>query len=149
LTLDPDIQRAAKSLLAARDHSRQELRRKLDVRGYASADIDAVLDDLIARALLDEERLAEAYVGERSRKGFGPARIRHELRQKGLESDCIERHLVSDRDQLLDMIKMAHERKYGEDPPGDPKERARRGRFLEYRGFPGDLIRRFLDCSAE
>ena len=44
MTLYSDIQRAAMSLLAARDHSRQELRRKLDVRGYASADIDAVLE---------------------------------------------------------------------------------------------------------
>ena len=149
MSLDPDIERAAVTLLAARDHSRQELRRKLDIRGFASADIDAVLDDLTERSLLDEARMAEAYVDERSRKGFGPVRIRHELRQKGLESDQIERHLVSDTDHLLDLIKTAHDRKYGEELPADPRERARRGRFLEYRGFPGDLIRRFLDCSPE
>lgn len=149
MTLDPDIERAAVTLLAVRDHSRKELRRKLDVRGFASADIDAVLDDLTARSLLDEARMAQAYADERSRKGFGPARVRHELRQKGLEPDQIERHLLSDAGQLLDMIKVTHDRKYGEELPVDTRERARRGRFLAYRGFPGDLIRRFLDCSPE
>ncbi len=93
--------------------------------------------------------MAEAYVAERTRKGFGPARIRSELRRKGLERDCIDQYLVPDRDHLLESIKKVHDRKYGEELPGDPKERARRGRFLEYRGFPGDLIRRFLDSSPE
>ncbi|MEN8167789.1 MAG: hypothetical protein ABFR65_09980 [Pseudomonadota bacterium] len=37
-----------------------------------------------------------------------------------------------------------HDSKYGAQPPTDRKEMARRARFLEYRGFPGDLMAEFL-----
>jgi regulatory protein len=93
---------------------------------------------------VSEDRLAEAYVSERLRKGFGPLRVRQELRNKGLSDAQIDPHLVLSDDEWRDLIAAVHDKKYGSAPASDPKERARRARFLEYRGFPADLIRHFL-----
>jgi regulatory protein len=42
------------------------------------------------------------------------------------------------------MMTAAHDKKFGPARAGDASERARRARFLEYRGFPADLIAAFL-----
>jgi regulatory protein len=131
-------------LLAAREHSRAELRQKLRARGHDDADIDAVLDQLARRRLLSEERMAEAYVSERLRKGFGPLRVREELRRKGLADAVIEPHLSLSNGVLLEHLAAAAEKKFGTGPAGDRKELGRRARFLEYRGFPPALIARYL-----
>jgi regulatory protein len=132
------------TLLAIREHSRAELARKLAGRGFDTAAVNEALAHLAETGLLDEGRLAEAYVAERLHKGFGPLRIRQELRGKGLADDLIAPHLRLDDGDWLGFIAAAHDKRFGPAAPGDAKERARRGRFLEYRGFPADLIARFL-----
>jgi regulatory protein len=118
--------------------------RKLKGRGHGEADVLSVVEALSSRGLLSEARLAEAYVAERLNKGFGPLRVRQELHRKGLSDDLIDPHLNLSNAEWRDRIAAVHRKKYGSVPASDPKERARRARFLEYRGFPTDLIRRFL-----
>jgi regulatory protein len=132
------------TLLANREHSRAELARKLAGHGFDSAAVDETLAYLAETGLLDEGRLADVYVAERLHKGFGPLRIRQELRGKGLSDDLIAPHLALDDRDWLGLIAATHDKRFGPVAPGDAKERARRGRFLEYRGFPPDLIARFL-----
>jgi regulatory protein len=97
------------------------------------------------RGLLSEERMAQAYVTERVRKGFGPVRIGHELRQRGLSDSLIARHLDRPTQEWLKLMAAAHDKKYGPARVFGAKERARRARFLEYRGFPTDLIAGFIN----
>ena len=123
---------------------RRELQRKLFARGHDKAGIERVLDDLSERGLLSEERMAEVYVAERVRKGFGPVRIRQELRQRGLPGELIEPHLDKTRQEWLEVMAAAHDKKFGVTRASDARERAKRSRFLEYRGFPADLIAGFL-----
>lgn len=144
LILDPEIQRTALGLLATREHSRDELARKLTARGFAGDAVETALGALAQAGLLDENRLAEAYVAERLRKGFGPLRIRQELRAKGLSDDHIAPHLRLARQELLRLVAAAHDKRFGPAAVIDAAERGRRGRFLEYRGFPADLIALFL-----
>jgi regulatory protein len=131
-------------LLSSREHSRRELKRKLLARGHPDAQVESLLDDLCDRALLSDERMAEIYVNERVRKGFGPVRIRQELRQRGLDDDLIEPHLDRSTEDWLDRMAAAHDKKFGPGRAVDAKERARRARFLAYRGFSADLIAAFL-----
>jgi regulatory protein len=132
------------ALLANREHSRIELARKLAGRGFDAVAVEAALAHLAETGLLDEHRLAEAYVAERLHKGFGPVRIRQELQGKGLADDLIEPHLQWEDGDWLRLIAAAHNKRFGPSAAVDARERARRGRFLEYRGFPTDLIVRFL-----
>lgn len=88
-------------ILAVRDHSEQELRRKLSapVMGKnGPEEIDATADDyerVIAwcheHHYLDDERFVMRFIASRSRKGYGPARIRQELNQKGISRESTEK----------------------------------------------------------
>jgi len=144
LSLEGDIGRHALRLLTSREHSRRELRGKLRARGFDETDIERLLDELGDRDLLSEKRMVEAYVAERVRKGFGPVRIRQELRRRGLADDLIEPYLARSTQEWHDLMSAAHEKKFGPARPDGAKERAWRARFLEYRGFPAELIAGFL-----
>ncbi|WP_411902545.1 regulatory protein RecX, partial [Salmonella enterica] len=86
---------------AVRDHSAQELRRKLSapVMGKNGPEgIDATADDyerVIAwcheHHYLDDGRFVMSFIASRSRKGYGPARIRQELNQKGISRESTEK----------------------------------------------------------
>jgi regulatory protein len=141
-----EIRSRALKLLTTREHSRLELSRKLCRRGYPAEEVDSVLETLIADDLLSEQRLLSAYVTERLSKGFGPRRIRAELREKGLSDEQIEPYLTLDDETLSDYLQRAYRRRFGEDQIGDARDWAKRGRFLEYRGFPPGLIARCLNA---
>ena len=136
--------RVALRLLVAREHSGLELTRKLAARGLGPEAIASALDRLTAEGALDESRLAERYVAERAEKGFGPLRIRAELRDKGLADTLIDRHLQPMNDIWSDVLARTHERRFGQQPPNDRADYAKRARFLEQRGFTPDSIRRLL-----
>jgi regulatory protein len=137
-------ERLAIKLLATREHSRLELARKLAARGFGAAEVAPVLDRLIADGSLNESRMAEIYVAERVRKGFGPLRIGRELRDKGLSNEAIETHLDPMSGDWPERLAEVHHRRFGPGAPSDLQELARRARFLEQRGFPSEAIRRFL-----
>ncbi len=131
-------------LLAAREHSVAELRRKLQARGCRSDGIERVLAGLQEQGLLSDSRFVESYVEERLRKGFGPSRIRAELQKRGIEVKRIARSLELDDEVWMDVLSHAHDKKFGEAPPSSRAELARRARFLEYRGFTAAQVSRFL-----
>ncbi len=137
------VRRAAMDLLARREHGRVELARKLRLRGAPAELIDPALDRLADEGLLSEARYLESFVRMRANAGYGPLRIREELVQRGLERQAIEQALG---DSGFDWRLQLHDvwsRKFGE-LPRDPRERARQGRFLSYRGYPLDMIGRLL-----
>ncbi len=130
-----DVRRAAMDLLARREHSQQELTDKLIRRFGCSPHIAPELARLRDEGLQSDVRFAEAYVHSRSQRLYGPSRIRMELRERRVSEEAIENALdASDIDwgQLLnDLVR----RKFGRQPPVDITERARRQRFIAYRGF--------------
>ena len=140
-----EIESRAIKLLTTREHSRLELDRKLRARGYPAEDVEQVLDQLEREDWLSESRLVERYVAERLEKGFGPIRIRFELREKGLSDALIRPQLDLDDSQCLELIARVHRQRFGEMPPADRNDFAKRARFLEYRGFPQGLIARYLE----
>lgn len=131
-------------LLAARDHSRTELARKLSARGIADDVAAEALDRLERAGGIDPRRLVEHYVEERAGKGFGPLRIRGELRRKGVSDEVIDLKFGTMMDEWDACLTDVHNRRFGSEPPADRDELARRARFLEQRGFPADSIRRLL-----
>lgn len=135
-TDDPQsLERIAVGLLARREHGRAELMRKLMARGYAAADVDPLLDRLAVQRLQSDARFAEAYVRARSARGYGPQRIRAELRERGITAEQIDLAFamqpVADTPHIDDIWR----RKYAGRLPADYRERARQMRFLQQRGF--------------
>ncbi len=152
-------------LLAQREHSRLELRRKLlahaaaedaqageapdEIEADASAAelatgaaerLDALLDWLVANHYLSEQRFAESRVQARASR-FGNLRIRQELSQHGVGLSAIAESSLKDTE--LARARAVWARKFS-GRPATPAEHARQARFLAGRGFPGDLIRQVL-----
>jgi len=134
-------------LLATREHGSAELRRKLAARGFESALVEQVLDDLARQGLQSDERYVAAYVDERMGKGFGPLRIHAELLDRGVDEALVRRHLEIDEQTWLELLASTHRRKFGGRPPTDRSDLARRARFLEYRGFTSAQVSRFLHLN--
>jgi regulatory protein len=139
-----EIERGALRLLASREHTRLELRRKL-ARHHDEGQICPVLDELERRRLLSDARFAENYVRQRSRRGYGPLRLRAELTGKGVDRALAARYIEDGAvDWSVQLLEVAM-RKFGDEPATDRQALARRGRFLQQRGFPVSLVAQYLD----
>lgn len=135
-----DLRKRAVACLARREHSRAELARKLAAYGREE-EIETVLLDLEQRGLLSDARAAAAYL--RSRGGqWGDARLRQDLRTRGLAADLIDGQVAELADEL-ERARGVWARKYAA-APADAKEWARQARFLQSRGFSSETIRRLL-----
>ena len=131
--------------LARREHSRSELHSKLLPYVQEGEDLDAVLDDLVARGWLSDERATTQLVhAKRSR--FGTQRIAHELRQKGIPENLIAEALPELKDSELDTAREVWQRKFG-NIAEDVKEKGKQVRFLQSRGFSMDVIFKVLRQS--
>lgn len=131
---------SAIALLARRDLTSGELRKKLDSQGYDAAVIAAVVAELAAERFLDDARSAENYVMYHSGRGHGPLRIAADLRTLGVPDPLIETALASVPDWRA-LARQARIRKFGAELPEELSERTRQARFLQYRGFSSDDIR--------
>ncbi|MEO8153093.1 MAG: recombination regulator RecX [Rhizobacter sp.] len=133
-------------ILAQREHSRSEMRRKLLVHARAGQteggdpveQVEAVLDWLQAQRYLCEERFVEGRVRARQSR-FGNLRIRQELAQHGLVLSAEAAQQLKDSEATR--AREVWARKFGH-KAADVAERARQMRFLAARGFSGEAIRR-------
>jgi len=133
--------------LAAREHSRAELERKLAPHEETPGQLAQVLDDLQAKDFISEVRVLESVIHRRAGR-FGAARIKHELLNKGLGAELV----ASAMDRLkLNELERAREvwRKKFAGPAPDAAGRARQMRFLATRGFGGDVIRRVVSQADD
>lgn len=151
---EPSLRTRALQYLARREYSRAELAAKL--RPYAEVedefeqvqpvDIDALLDDLTTSGWLSDERAVTQLLHAR-RPRFGTQRIAHELHQKGISEELIEKALPALKETELETARSVWQRKY-DALPIDAKEKVRQMRFLQSRGFSIDVIFKVLRTSA-
>ncbi len=138
---ETSIRRAAMDLLARREHSRTELYRKLLRRfPYDSELIENEIETLNGEGLQSDLRLAEAFARSRANRVQGPVKIRAELRGKGVADSDIETAFTHCNTDWFEQVALVAQRRFGDEPPEDAKERAKRNRFLQQRGFSFDEI---------
>ena len=143
---DPATLRAkALDLLARREHSRLELRQKLVQRGFATSDIEPVLDALAAEGLLDERRYAELYACSRADKGYGPLRIARELRERGIPDALTEAALAALDDFWMPKLRELHRKRFKSQMPAHAADRMQQNRVLRQHGFTLDQIRHLFE----
>lgn len=81
---------AVTDMLSRRDHSEQELRRKLLALGYREVEIAQAIERARDRRFVDDGRFAGYFIEERIRRGWGPRKIEAELRCKGIDPGDVE-----------------------------------------------------------
>ncbi|MCB1753622.1 MAG: regulatory protein RecX [Gammaproteobacteria bacterium] len=138
------LERAALRLLVAREHSRWELRRKLNAHAAQPEHIERLLDRLEEQGVQSDLRFTQEYIAARGRRGFGPIRIAVELNERGIAAALVEACLDPDGARWEQILLETAKSKFGGNPPEGYEDWARRARFLEYRGFTTASIRRLL-----
>jgi regulatory protein len=145
LTNPADVRLAAMNLLARREHSRSELCNKLSRRFTDVAMVDEQLSQLATEGLQSDVRFAESYARQRASRGYGPVRLREEMRERGVS----ENDFATAMEELaIDWRAVAAQvmlKKFGAQDAADLKDKARRIRFMQYRGFTAEHYRRLQD----
>ena len=134
--------------LARRDHSSEELGRRLVDKGFDAAVVAEVTERLRAEKLLDDRRYVENFVSLHAARGHGPVRVRADLRKAGLQGPLVDEAVAAYPDWILQLRK-AHEKKFGTGLPTHYADRQRQARFLGYRGFTGAQIRLALGFDTD
>lgn len=134
------IRVAAMDLLTGRELSRRELELKLKRKFESCLEIGEELDRLQSERLQSDERFTESFVRSRVIRGQGPARIRRDAREKGIEAPLFDQVLEIQDIDWYALAKDVAVRKFGSELAVDSKDRAKRIRFMQYRGFSYDQI---------
>lgn len=135
--------------MARREHSRTELTGKLAARGFSERLVREALDALEAENLLSDQRFTENFVLQRTARGHGPLKIRHELRTRGISDALAAEYIDGDRLSWCERALAARRKKFGAGRPEDIRDRSRQARFLAQRGFEQEHIRFALDERQE
>lgn len=133
--------RALKAL-SLREHSRAELWRKLQPHAGPEDDLAALLDALAAQGWISEERVAQSVLHRRSAQ-WGAARLKQELKAKGLDPELVTSAVATVADTELERARAVWLKKFGQ-APADAKARATQTRFLLSRGFAASVVARVL-----
>jgi regulatory protein len=114
-----------------------------------------VADDLVGRGYLDDAAFARHWVTTRAPRGYGAARLRAELRARGVASPLIDQALASlDRGDQIDEARRLARRRLAILKRAAPDKAAGRLRdHLLRRGFPAgvvvQVVRETLRVSTE
>ncbi len=134
------LKQSAISLLAQRDYSRESLDKKLQMLSKDYKLVQTVLDELEQERLLKNDRFAESFVRQHISRGKGPVRIKQELEQKGISAEVIRDALKMEAVDWQALAESTRYKKFGKAYPLNPKEKHKQIRFLQYRGFPVDIV---------
>ena len=131
----------ALELLSRRPYSRREIRDKLLRRGADEQSAEDCVEWLSEHGFLDDGEYAGAVARHYTAKGYGPGRVKSELRRRGLSSEQTEQTL-SELPENTEKIDAYIARRLS-----DPKDRdsvRRIGAALYRRGYSWEEIREAL-----
>lgn len=135
------IREACLNYLMRREHSQHELLQKVSAKGFARQDIMLIIDELSTQGLQSNARFSESYARSRVHKGFGPLRIQVELQQRGVSDGAFDMAVEDIAGSWEELLEQVYDKKYGNETHLDNKEKFKRSRFLQQRGFPNELVR--------
>ncbi|UQB41577.1 regulatory protein RecX [Thiomicrospira microaerophila] len=130
----------AQYLLAMREHGAKELSNKL-IQKFPELEqrpglVEKVVSYCQQQNWQSDARYIESYVRQAMEKGQGALKIRQGLSQASENGVLIAESLAFDDEVWIELARAVLEKKYGETTaPLEAKERARRLRFLQSRGF--------------
>ncbi len=130
----------ALKILAGRDHSEAEVRRKMAGKGISAEAVEDTVDSLKRCGYLDDPKFARRWAESAARngKGYGP-RLRFELSRRGIDEDTaaeVAEQIRAEFDEA-ETIKALISKKFAAFAPGDADDRQKRRvtGFLQRRGF--------------
>lgn len=137
----------ALGLLVRREHSRQELDRKLRAKGVPNDEAAAAVDKMVEAGWQDDTRFAVSLARTRANNSYGPLRIRAELGTHGLATEAIasafDALAEAGEDDWKSRAADLLQRRFG-DGLLDARRQRKAADLLLRRGFDGDSVRAAL-----
>lgn len=146
--IQADIRNQAFRLLARREYSYRELQQRFE-RSFASGDVVAVLDGLVADGYQSDRRFCEIFVRNRVAQHQGLNKLRFDMRQKGIPESLLGEVLEEEAPDWYELALEARLRRFPELDRKDRKLMAKVMRHLLQRGFSMDEARYALDTDPE
>lgn len=141
------------ALIAYRRRSVEELRARLEQKGFEKDVVRQVLEDFLRVNLLDDKAFAEAYTQTRLiEKPVSKRQMTAELKARGIRETEIQNGIeagyenTSDEAIATQLVKKRLQRYTGDDPL---RIRKKLSDFLIRRGFDWDTIRDVLDAALD
>ncbi len=138
---------AAANMIGRRALSKSELRQRLIKKGAAAADAEAAVDWLEDIGAVDDAGYAGIVARHYASLGYGAARVRQELRRRGIDRSLWEEALAQLPEPAEAVEDYLHKKCRGD--LSDPKERKRMADALLRRGFGWAEIRAALARFGE
>jgi len=147
-------------LLARREHSTLELKRKLHAKEFLKTDITSVIERLYNNGLQSDQRFAECYTRMRIGRGCGPVRLRLELRERGVAEELINDALKPYADKWTSIAERIYHKRFGSEDSEDAENgrgdgakkysitKQKQIRFLIHKGFDNEQINKMLTSIA-
>lgn len=125
-----DAVESALRALRFRDRSIAELDERLARKGVAAAEREQVLGKLARIGYVDDDRFARSRAKQLADRGSGDALIRHDLEQRGIDSELVETVLAALGPERERAARIAEQR----------GRSAKTARYLASRGFGADAL---------
>ena len=139
---------AALRTLGRREHSAEELKAKLQWRGFDEETVEQTVSSLSEKGWQSDERYCEQLVRSRVAQGYGPLRIEAELSAAGVEDKAIASALAAAECDWRELALQVHQRKFKSAPDGAAGWQ-KHYRFLAARGFTTEQIHAVLRHEPE
>lgn len=145
----PSLSLKARALryLSSREHSRLELKRKLQRHAVDTDDVEALLDGLEAAKWLSQSRFCDSLINRRARL-FGNTRIMAELHSHGIDSAALGDVKAALAEGEVARASEVWQRKFGKEGI-DAAARAKQIRFMLQRGFSHQAIRQAMRSAVQ
>lgn len=137
----------AYAVLAKREYSRAELRKKLLLYAIHEHEVDELIEEFCNYNYQNDERYAHMLFRSQLQKGKGPQSILQALQKKEVDTEYLAEE-IKETNWLEEAYKLKI-RKFGDFIETDQKKKAKQIRFLQYRGYNLDVILKVVNKDYE
>lgn len=130
-----DLKNIAIDLLSRRDHSRQELKQKLLLKGGEVELVANVIDWCVDENYQSESRYCAMLVRAKVNKGYGPAIVSQAAREQGIDRELLTQTLEELEIDWFALALSHYQKKYADKPVTDFQDKHKRMGFMQRRGF--------------
>lgn len=130
-----ELKKIAIDLLSRRDHSRQELKQKLLLKGGEADVIADVIDWCTDENYQSDSRYCAMLVRSKVNKGYGPAVVSQAAREQGIDRELLTQTLEELEIDWFELALSQYQKKFADKPITDFQDKQKRMGFLQRRGF--------------
>jgi len=147
--LKTEVLHSAINYLSRREHSTLELIDKLKAKEYLLSDINLVIEYLQEKNYQSDQRFAECTIRNRVSKGYGWQYIEQMLKHKGVCENIIREEARNHQIDWYLQAELAYNKRFADIAIKDRKDKAKRLRFMQSRGFSLDQIFALINTSND